>query len=133
MISFFDTFALVAWANPRDNAHAPVGQWLSNYPGRFLTTEWILLEFADALASRKQRATAIAMIDSFRLDPQFEIVPYDTSVYRAGYDLFSARPDKDWSLTDCISFAVMDRRGLSDALSGDHHFEQAGFRAIFKV
>jgi predicted nucleic acid-binding protein len=53
-------------------------------------------------------------------------------VYRAGFDLFATRPDKSWSLTDCISFAVMTDRGLYEALPADHHFEQAGFRAIFK-
>lgn len=54
------------------------------------------------------------------------------AVYQAGFDLFAARPDKAWSLTDCISFGVMRERGLSDALTADHHFEQAGFRAVFK-
>jgi len=53
-------------------------------------------------------------------------------VYQAGFDLFAARPDKAWSLTDCISFAVMTERGLSEALTADQHFEQAGFRAAFK-
>ena len=51
----------------------------------------------------------------------------------AGFDLFAARSDKAWSLTDCISFSVMTERGLSEALTADHHFEQAGFRALFKV
>jgi predicted nucleic acid-binding protein len=68
----------------------------------------------------------------FVADPQFEIIPYDSAVYRAGFDLYSQRPDKDWSLTDCISFAVMTERKLMDAVTADHHFEQAGFRAIFK-
>jgi len=53
-------------------------------------------------------------------------------VYQAGFDLFATRPDKDWHLTDCISFAVMTERGLSEALTADHHFEQAGFQAVFK-
>lgn len=91
------------------------------------------MQYADALCSQRQRGTAVAFIDSLRLDAQFEIIPYDTAVYQAGYDLFAARPDKDWSLTDCISFAVMARLGLTDALTGDRHFEQAGFRAVFKV
>lgn len=133
MKAFFDTFGFVAWANPSDPAHVAVGNWLSVYTGRFLTTEWILMQYADALCSQKQRGTAVAFIDSLRLDAQFEIIPYDTAVYQAGYDLFAARPDKDWSLTDCISFAVMARLGLTDALTGDRHFEQAGFRAVFKV
>jgi predicted nucleic acid-binding protein len=62
----------------------------------------------------------------------FEVVGYLPEAYQAGFDLFVGRPDKAWSLTDCISFAVMTERGLSDALTADHHFEQAGFRAVFK-
>ena len=48
-----------------------------------------------------------------------------------GVERFRKRPDKDWPLTDCISFVVMEDEGISDALTGDRHFEQAGFKAIF--
>jgi hypothetical protein len=48
------------------------------------------------------------------------------------FDLYENRLDKDWSLTDCVSVTVMTQRGLSEALTADHHFEQAGFRAVFK-
>jgi hypothetical protein len=54
-----------------------------------------------------------------------------SAVDQAGFELFASRADKSWSLTDCISFAVMTERGLSDALTADRHFEQAGFRAVF--
>ena len=42
------------------------------------------------------------------------------------------RSDKSWSLTDCISFVVMGEHGITDALTGDRHFEQAGFRALLR-
>ena len=67
-----------------------------------------------------------------RTDPLFEVVGYDPAVYQTGFDLFATRPDKAWSLTDCISYGVMAERGLREALTADHHFDQAGFRAIFK-
>ena len=67
-----------------------------------------------------------------RADPLFEVVGYVPSVYQGGFDLFANRLDKAWSLTDCISFHVMSVRGLTEALTADHHFEQAGFRTIFK-
>jgi predicted nucleic acid-binding protein len=65
-------------------------------------------------------------------NPAIEIVPLATDLLERGIDLFARRPDKSWSLTACISFVVMADRGLSEALTGDHHFEQAGFRALLR-
>jgi predicted nucleic acid-binding protein len=97
-----------------------------------VTTEWVLMELADALSAPQARVTAAAFLLAVRADPQFDVVGYDSIVYQAGFDLFAARPDKSWSLTDCISFGVMSERGLTEALTADHHFEQAGFRAVFR-
>jgi predicted nucleic acid-binding protein len=132
MTAFADTFALIAWLNPRDDAHARVTAYLDGFTGRLVTTEWVLMELADALSVPAARATAVAFLQAVRADALFEVVGYDPAVYRAGFDLFAARPDKAWSLTDCISFAVMSGHGLTEALTADHHFEQAGFRAVFK-
>jgi predicted nucleic acid-binding protein len=133
MTVFVDTFALIAWLNPRDEAHARVVAYLDRFTGRLVTTEWVLMELADALSAATARATVIAFLQAVRADPQFEVVAYDASVYRAGFGIFASRPDKNWSLTDCISFGVMTERALSDALTADRHFEQAGFRAVFKA
>ena len=132
MIVFADTFALLAWLNPRDHAHASVSGYLDRYPGRLVTTEWVLLELADALAAPEARSAAVAFLRAVRADRQFDVVGYVPAVYQAGFDLFAARADKAWSLTDCISFAVMRQFGLTEALTADRHFEQAGFRAVFK-
>jgi predicted nucleic acid-binding protein len=132
MSVFADTFALIAWLNPRDDSHAVVAAYLDGFAGRLLTTEWVLMELADALSAPEARSTAAAFLRAVRADPLFDVVGYVPTVYQAGFDLFAARPDKAWSLTDCISFAVMTERGVSEALTADHHFEQAGFRAIFK-
>ena len=61
-------------------------------------------------------------------DPKTHIIAAERSLYDAGFDLYAQRPDKDWSFTDCISFVVMQRFGLKDALTVDHHFGQAGYR-----
>jgi len=132
MTVFADTFALIAWLNPRDDAHARVTTYLDGFTGRLVTTEWVLMELADALSGPTARSTAVAFLQAVRADPFFDVIGYDPAAYRAGFDLFAARPDKAWSLTDCISFATMTERGLSEALTADHHFEQAGFRAVFK-
>ena len=97
-----------------------------------MTTEWVLLEFADAFSQSSTKPFAIEAIKRIHRLPMFLIVGFDPAVYQTGFDLYEGRSDKDWSLTDCISFAVMSQRGLSEALTADHHFEQAGFRAVFK-
>ena len=60
-------------------------------------------------------------------DPRVTIVPLSNSLHEEGLTLYSKRPDKDWSLTDCISFLIMEQNNLTDAAATDHHFEQAGF------
>ncbi len=132
MTVFADAFALIAWLNPRDQDHARVTAYLDAFTRRLVTTEWVLMELADALSVPIARSTAVAFLRAVRADPFFDVIGYNEAVYQAGFALFAARPDKAWPLTDCISFAVMTERGLSDALTSDHHFEQAGFRAIFK-
>lgn len=132
MTAFADTFALIAWLNPRDAAHAVVSEYLDQYTGQLLTTEWVLVELADALSMPNARSAVVAFLRAVRADPLFEVVGYHSPVFQAGFDLFASRPDKAWSLTDCISFAVMREKNLTEALTADHHFEQAGFRAAFK-
>ena len=132
MTVFMDTYGLINWINTRDAAHQPVKSYLDAYSGSIVTTEWVLLEFADAFSLSSVKPFAIEAIKRIHRLPMFRVVGFAQTVYQAGFDLFEARPDKDWSLTDCISFAVMSERGLSEALTADHHFEQAGFRAVFK-
>lgn len=132
MTVFADTFALIAWLNPQDDAHRLVAAYLDGFTGRLVTTEWVLVELADALSAPRARDTAVAFLRAVRADPLFDVVGYDSTVYQAGFDLFARRSDKGWSLTDCISFGVMAQRGLREALTADHHFEQAGFQAVFK-
>lgn len=91
-----------------------------------------MLEFADAFSLSKTKPFAIKTIKRIHRLPMFQVVGFESTVHQAGFDLYETRSDKDWSLTDCVSFAVMTEHKLSDALTADHHFEQAGFRAVFK-
>jgi len=63
-------------------------------------------------------------------DAAFQLVRATSDLIQRGKKLYRDRADKEWPLTDCISFVVMHDRGLSEALTADHHFEQAGFRAL---
>jgi len=70
------------------------------------------------------------LFEEMERDEQIIIVEATEALYRRGLALYDARPDKEWSLTDCISFEVMTEEGLEAALTGDRHFEQAGFKAL---
>jgi predicted nucleic acid-binding protein len=70
------------------------------------------------------------LLEQLEADSDVIIIPATEDWFRRGVDLYRARADKDWPLTDCISFAVMSDRGIIDALTGDHHFRQAGFNPL---
>jgi predicted nucleic acid-binding protein len=127
-----DTFFYLAVLNPKDARHESARVWSDNYDGPILTTTWVLTELADALAKRNQRDWFNDLYQALLDDPQLEILPVNQEQWERGRQLYASRLDKDWSLTDCISFVVMQERGLKDALTGDHHFEQAGFKALLK-
>lgn len=62
-----------------------------------------------------------------RQDPKIDIVHVDETLYFAAINLLQRRLDKEWSLCDAVSFVLMERLGITEALTTDHHFEQAGF------
>lgn len=73
------------------------------------------------------------MLKALRADRRVRILTAEQSLLDRAIDLYQRRPDKDWSLTDCTSFVVMEEERITDALTADHHFEQAGFRALLKA
>ena len=76
------------------------------------------------------RTTAAYGFERISHDPRIEVVPHRGDLSADAIRLFTARSDKNWSLTDCLSFVVMERKGIREALTADTHFEQAGFHAI---
>jgi uncharacterized protein len=95
-----------------------------------VTTEFVLLEVANALCSSAWRGKAIKLIDGLRSLSNLRIIPADTALLADGWQLYRARLDKEWSLTDCVSIAVMQKESLDQVFSSDHHFEQAGFAKL---
>jgi uncharacterized protein len=128
---FADTFYFLALLNKHDEAHAKAVAYASRI-GKLVTTEWVLTELADGLASSRHRHMFVQTRQELLADADVQVVPFDIAIHEEGIRLYGSRADKEWSLTDCISFGVMKRDGITDALTGDHHYEQAGFVALLK-
>lgn len=95
-----------------------------------MTKEFILLELGNACARAEDHGDFLALLAGIRASPRTRIISLDSRLLQRGLDLFADRPDQNWSLTDCVSFVVMADEGLTEALTGDSHFEQAGFKAL---
>lgn len=128
---FGDTFFYIALLNRQDAFHDGVLEHTRIHNPRIVTTEWVWTEVADAFCAAAQRRSVLPAWNTLRSDPDTVVVPSSSALFERGLELYHERPDKDWSLTDCISFVVMSDHGLSEALTGDRHFEQAGYTAIF--
>lgn len=99
---------------------------------RLVTTRAILPEIGNALSKQRYRQAATELLDALEEDPSVEIVPLSEELYMQALELFRGRPDKEWGLVDCVSIIVMQERGLTEALTTDEHFKQAGFRALLR-
>jgi predicted nucleic acid-binding protein len=132
-VVFADSFYYFALVNRSDMAHPKAAAFTASYTGRTITTGWVLTELADGWARPvSRRGVFLQMLADLRSNPETEIVATTDKLLEEGLSIYGQRPDKEWSLTDCISFVVMQKNGITDALTGDHHFEQAGFVALLK-
>jgi predicted nucleic acid-binding protein len=134
---FVDTSGWAAWADRDERFHAQARRILDetwDHDGRLVTTNLVLIELTSLLISplRVPRPQQIALLDDLRGDPSVEVVPIDAGREAAAWALWRSRTDKDWTLVDCASFVLMEQRGLLEAVTSDHHFEQAGFRRLLK-
>jgi predicted nucleic acid-binding protein len=118
------------WSSNKTNIHERARQWSLRITGRIATTAAVLLETANTLARPAWRAQGIALLEHLQQRSDVEVVPLSPELWQQSWTLYRDRPDKAWSLTDCISFRVMEVADLRDALTADDHFRQAGFRAV---
>ncbi len=130
---FMDATYAVALGSPRDQFHAnavALARRIQSEHIRVVTTRAVIVEVANALSRPSFRSTAVALLGSFDQSPLVEVAPLSEELYERGMAYFKRHRDKEWGLTDCISFVVMRERGLTDALTADAHFRQAGFRPL---
>ena len=131
---FADTFYWIALINPGDR-YAQEAQRFDDLlsGGSVYTTEEVLVEVLTFFAADTWlRIRAVETVREILSDPAVHIIPQSHESFLSGFDLYAARPDKGYSLTDCISMQSMRRDGLTQVLTNDRHFEQEGFRALFR-
>ncbi len=126
-----DTVFIQALLNQRDHYH---GQAVKLFPqvraaAEVWVTEAVLLEVGNALSSVNRQA-AVEFIQLCYRTANMRVVGLDSTLLQRALQLYQARHDKTWGLTDCISFVVMADQGLQDAVTADAHFVQAGYRAL---
>ena len=125
--TFVDTGYILALVNTADKYHLQARATASVITPPFVTTEAVLIEIGNALSALRWRKLAVDTLTALRTDPNIQIVTVDSAVFEQALTLYASRLDKEWGLTDCISFVVMHAHGLGQALTTDHHFAQAGF------
>lgn len=127
---FAGTSYYLALINSLDQHHSTVCKWTSGFAGTSITTAWVIAELGNAMSQTDNRPFFLSLLRDLQTDARVTIVPPTKELFDRGLDLYSRRSDKDWSLTDCISFLVMEEHGLNEAATLDHHFVQAGFNVL---
>ena len=127
---FADTFYWIALTDSTDAAHKRARQVTDD----LVTTDEVLTEYLNFFSASQEfmRREIVLTVEDILQDPGVTLVPQSRETFLAGLSLFRTRADKGYSLTDCISMRTMQRLGLIAVLTNDRHFEQEGFRAIFR-
>lgn len=125
-----DTSSVVALVNKNDEDHEKAVELSIEFNRKpLIVTDAVLLEIGNSL-SRRFKKECISAIDGFFLSEEIEILRLNETLFNKGFELYKTYADKTWGLADCTSFVVMNEYGITDALTSDKHFIQAGFRAL---
>ena len=129
---FADAYYFIALLNPRDRGHALAARWTAGNKGAIVTTGFVLMEVADGMAKYGGHGVFGRWYRSVERHPGFRLIPASHELFQRGLKLYLDRADQYWTLTDCTSFVVMDDLGLTEALTADRHFEQAGMIPLLR-
>lgn len=122
-----DTAGLMCLFDQRDIKHADATEYYDSALQR-LSHNYVLAEFVGlAIARRSPRVEALSFIAAIGFSKEIEVIWVDHDLHNRAMALLNQRNDKAWSLCDAVSFVVMKERGIAEALTTDHNFEQAGF------
>jgi predicted nucleic acid-binding protein len=123
---FLDTSYALALSASTDQLHVRalrLAEELEGARARLVTTRAVLLEIGNALSRQRYRAAAVSLLRALEVDPSVTLLPMSEELYARALQLYCSRPDKEWGLIDCASFAVMSERSITKALTADEHFQ----------
>ena len=134
---FGDAGYWIALSDPDDALHQQATEYnmlLELEGARIVTTQLVLNELLNPRSgtTRRRRQAAIDLVDQIRMNPMVTIDPQSSEQFDEALERLRRRVDQEWSITDCASFLVMERHGITAALTGDHHFTQAGFFVLLR-
>lgn len=130
---FVDTSGWLAIVSSSDSLHTTAVEIYLNLLASghtFVTHDGVSLELGNALCGTKSRSLAVKLRENISSSERIELVPLNSTLIDAGWKLYSERPDKNWGIIDCLSFVLMEELDITDALTADRHFEQAGFTKL---
>ena len=130
---FLDTSFFLALAHIKDKNHQAARELMKEIKikkAKLFTSHFVLIEVGDGLSRLRFRELGKRIIELTLSDPDIVITPATPELFSKAWQLFSRMDDKEWGLTDCASFIIMDENGIEAAGTADHHFQQAGFRAL---
>jgi predicted nucleic acid-binding protein len=131
---FADAFYWIALLHVGDQWHQRVVAFTATLGAhRLYTTDAVFDEFLAAYSARESylRQRAATTVRRLLASPEVMVIHQTRELFLEGLTLYETRPDKEYSLTDCISMQTMRREGLTEVLTNDHHFAQEGFRILF--
>ena len=124
---FVDTSFVIALINEKDQYHYQAESLSRRFESsQLITTDAVLLEIGNALV-KGFRKEAVAVIKVLRSSKNVEVLEIDSTLFEKGLETYEKYEDKVWGLVDCISFVVMWQSGITEVLTFDRDFEQAGF------
>ncbi len=132
---FADSGYWIAVLNPGDGLHAKATSESKKLEkARMVTTDFVLIEVLAFFAGRRAslREAAVKLVEGINSNPNVDVEPARRALFLEALEMYKKRTDKSWSLVDCSSFCVMTSRSITQALTHDKHFEQAGFVALLR-
>lgn len=133
---FLDTHGWLAVLNATDSLHAQaLESWLElmKQGNQVVLTDWIIAETGNGLARSQTKGRFVQVVEEMMEAPSVEVVLVDNDLLRSALASYAKYADKSWGLVDCASFVVMQDRGITDAFTSDHDFEQAEFKCLLSV